>query len=110
MRAQLRLGSNTSTKVFVIPAKFVRPLTLHWGRLPPFALSPADRASDKPYVYLDPGPPAGRRPVDDEPDRLPDSPADPGAVADQQEVLAFLLATAMVIGVGVVSLDIGFGG
>jgi hypothetical protein len=54
----MALDQNVDQGGFVIPAKIVRPLTLHWGRLPPFALSPADRASDKPYVYLDPGPPA----------------------------------------------------
>jgi hypothetical protein len=38
------------------PGKVQPPLTLHWGRLPPFALAKTDLAATKP-VYLDPGPP-----------------------------------------------------
>ncbi|RZA03669.1 MAG: hypothetical protein EOP11_15945, partial [Proteobacteria bacterium] len=41
-----------------IPLKISKPLTLHWGRLPPFALTSADLARDKQNVYLDPGAPA----------------------------------------------------
>lgn len=40
-----------------IPAKVVPPLTLHWGTLPPFALTAADRSPGKTGVYLDPGAP-----------------------------------------------------
>lgn len=41
-----------------IPGKIVRPLTLHWGRLPPYALTDADKSASKRGVYLDPGEPA----------------------------------------------------
>ncbi len=41
-----------------IPANIVRPLTLHWGRLPPYALTENDRSMTKRGVYLDPGEPA----------------------------------------------------
>lgn len=40
-----------------IPVNTVPPLTLHWGRLPPFALTAADRSPTKRGVYLDPGAP-----------------------------------------------------
>lgn len=53
----IALDSNVDQGGNPIPAKVVRPLTLHWGRLPPFALSEKDSSLEKPYVYLDPGAP-----------------------------------------------------
>lgn len=40
-----------------IPAKVVPPLTLHWGSLPPFALTANEKTTGKIGVYLDPGTP-----------------------------------------------------
>lgn len=42
---------------FPLPGKVSAPLTLHWGQLPPFAMTLKDRSPSKKGVYFDPGPP-----------------------------------------------------
>ncbi len=54
----LALAVNVDQGGNQIPASIVRPLTLHWGRLPPYALTAADKSPTKRGVYLDPGEPA----------------------------------------------------
>jgi hypothetical protein len=49
----LALDMNVDQNGNPIPGKVAPPLTLHWGRLPPFALTDRDR--DARGVYLDPG-------------------------------------------------------
>jgi hypothetical protein len=51
----MALDSNVDQGGNPVPAKVVRPLTLHWGRLPPFALTPADASRERANVYFDPG-------------------------------------------------------